>query len=53
MINVSQLWNSSSSSSSIRHSFTPEDLVPAPNLELGCAVILHNCASDYVQTVLV
>ena len=41
------------SSSSIRHSFTSEDLVSAPNLELGCAVILHNCASDYIQTVLV
>ena len=40
-------------SSSIRHSFTLEDLVSAPNLELGCAVILHNCASDYIQTVLV
>ena len=44
---------SSSSSSSIRHSFTSEDLVSAPNLELGCAVILHICASDYIQTVLV
>ena len=33
-----------SSSSSIRHSFTSEDLVTAPNLELGCAMILHNCA---------
>ena len=43
----------SSSSSSIRHSFTSEDLVSAPNLDLGCAVILHNCASDYIQTVLV
>ena len=32
----------SSSSSSIRHSFTSEDFVSAPNLELGCAVILHN-----------
>ena len=43
----------SSSSFSIRHSFTSEDLVSAPNLELGCAMILHNCASDYIQTVLV
>ena len=43
----------SSSSSSSRHSFNTEDLVSAPNLELGCAVILHNCASDYIQTVLV
>ena len=42
--------SSSSSSSSIQHSFTSEDLVSAPNLELGCAVILHNCASDYIQT---
>ena len=42
-----------SSSSSSRHSFNTEDLVSAPNLELGCAVILHNCASDYIQTVLV
>ena len=40
------------SSSLFRHSFTLEDYVPAPNLELGCAVILHNCASDYyyIQT---
>ena len=45
--------SSSSSSSSIRQSFTSEDLVSAPNLELGCAMILHNCASDYIQTVLV
>ena len=39
-----------SSSSSSRHSFNTEDLVSAPNLELGwCAVILHNCASDYTN----
>ena len=31
----------------IRHSFTIEDLVSAPNLKLGCAVILRGCASDY------
>ena len=39
----------------IRHSFTIEDLVSAPNLKLGCAVILRGCASDYkyIQTVLV
>ena len=42
---------SSSSSSSIRHSFTSEDLVSASNLDLGCTVIVHNCASDYIQTV--
>ena len=48
-----QRSSSSSSSSSSRHSFNTEDLVSAPNLELGCAVILHNCASDYIQTVLV
>ena len=30
--------------------FNTEDLVSAPNLELGwCAVILHNCASDYTN----
>ena len=43
-----QIRLQSSSSSSIRHSFTSEDLVLAPNLELGCAMILHNCASDYI-----
>ena len=43
-----RLQSSSSSSSSIRHSFTSEDLVSAPNLELGCAMSLHNCASDYI-----
>ena len=39
----------------IRHSFTIEDFVSAPNLKLGCAVILRGCASDskYIQTVLV
>ena len=39
----------------IRHSFTIEDLVSAPNLKLGCAVILRGCASDYkyIQTVVV
>ena len=31
----------------VRHSFTIEDLVSAPNLKLGCAVILRGCASDY------
>ena len=31
----------------IRHAFTIEDLVSAPNLKLGCAVILRGCASDY------
>ena len=31
----------------IRHSFTIEDLASAPNLKLGCAVILRGCASDY------
>ena len=31
----------------IRHSFTIEDLVSAPNLKLGCAVIFRGCASDY------
>ena len=34
----------------IRHSFTIEDLVSAPNLKLGCAVILRGCASDYKYT---
>ena len=33
----------------IRHSFTIEDLVSAPNLKLGCAVILRGCASDYIN----
>ena len=46
-------FGSSSYSVSIRHSFTLEDLVSVPNLELLWAVILHNCASDYIQTVLV
>ena len=37
------MFSSSSLSSSLfRHSFTLEDFVPAPNLELGCAVILQN-----------
>ena len=36
----------------IRHSFTIEDLVSAPNLKLGCAVILRGCASDFLNFML-
>ena len=35
--------------SALLHSF--EDFVPAPNLELACAVILQNCDSDYLQVI--
>ena len=42
----------------ILHSFTIEDFVSAPNLKLGCAVILRGCMcymiiNNYIQTVLV